>query len=406
MNDSAPFARRLPAAKAISVLNTALLPIELAQLLGKGSVPERILAVHLLMIDKPESLQALETFCIDPNDGVAAAAWTAVYRLDSQRLVSLLETGRHHNDAVIRMTAAECMQTYESMQHCEWLNEMLGDEHLEVRNTAREQLVLIANKSQDFLASIVNAASDNLLKEESNWQGLEQSLLLLAQLHGTSYAQRCIPLVDYPRSEVAVTAAWLLHLYPDDRVNDQVLELISRKDDLVKSGEWVGMPAGESFGLQVTHLFHFAGLQRLRSVEPRLENSFSKAEPGVVEKRAAAMWALGLLNEKSGNAGLSGKLISRARDRDGMPPEWTIVRNTCIRALGMIQADSAIDVLKESYDVESAESLIPHAARWGLIEMQAADLPEPEPYTSTVGGFRLNPAVSRTKPAEAGQPAN
>ena len=391
---TASFANRFAASKAMGTLHPEE-SRDTGKTLAKQSIMDRLLAVQLLTNQTTESVSALIPLCQDTDNGVAAAAWNAVYTVDSSKLIDLLDQGRQHQDAVVRMTSARVMQQFPDAERCEWLNILLSDYHLEVRNTAREQLVSVAEKNSELKPQIIAEAADKLMSDARDWQGIEQSLLVLGQLRSPDYSDRCVPLLDHHRNEVAVSAAWLIHLYPDDKINDVVLQKIATKDDLLgRMPVPPGTPAAESIPLQVAHLMMFAGLQRLSAVQPRLEKSFSKDNPGGIEKRAAALWAIGLIRENSHDQQLTTRLEARVKDRDGMMPEFPMVRQISVRSLGMIGAVSSVPVVLEAYKVDPPETLIPHAARWALpllSEPQPADIPGTIRY---VGGFRLNPATA------------
>ena len=391
---TATFAGRFAASRAMGTLHPEE-SREIGKTLAAQSVTDRLLAVQLLTNQTTDSISALLPLCQDSDNGVAAAAWKAVYSLDSSRLIDLLDQGRQHQDAVVRMTSAQVMQQFPNAARCEWLNILLSDYHLEVRNTAREQLVTVAEKSSELRPQIIAAAADKLMADPRDWQGIEQSLLVLGQLRSPDHADRCVALLDHDRNEVAVSAAWLIHLYPDDKVNDVVLQKIAIKDDLLSQTPVPeGTPAADSIPLQLAHLMMFAGLQRLSALQPRLEKSFSKSNPGGIEQRAAALWAIGLIRENSHDQQLARQLESRVKDRDGMMPEFPLVRQISVRSLGMIGAVGSVPVVLEAYKADPPETLIPHAARWALPLLSApqpADIPGTIRY---VGGFRLNPAAA------------
>ena len=388
------FSSRMAAARALGQLHPSEAH-ETGKVLATGTIAERLLAVQLFANQTKESIQQLANLCRDQNSGVAAAAWTAMYELDSNKLTEHLEYGRQHSDAVIRMTSARVMRLYPSPQRCEWLSAMLSDYHLEVRNTAREQLVAVAEENTALKEQMILAAADKLLASADDWQGIEQSLLVLGQLRSADYSDRCVVLLDHPRNEVAVSAAWLIHLYPDDAINEIVQQKIVLKDDLLNQIPVPpGTPAAESLNLQVAHLLQFAGLQRLPDLLPRMEKSFSKSEPGGIEKRSAAIWAISLVRENSNDRELVKKLESRVKDRSGMMPEQPLVRHVCVRALGIVRSVDSAGVLQEAYEVDPPEELIPHAARWALPLIGHPQPPGVPAQKSYVGGFRLNPSRS------------
>ena len=211
------YEKRRAAAKAICVLSPDMALAE-AESLVDGNVLERLLGIELLSNGKPEAHAGLLRKCADTSDAVASAAWMALFRLNPDALVPVVPMGRNHRDAFVRMTAARIMRLFPDAERSGWLHEQLSDKHLEVRNVARDMLFLVAEEQAPLRDGIIAMASDTLTANNENWQGIEQSLLLLGQLRAAQFSDRCVPLLEHPRNEVLVTSAWLLHLFPDQAV--------------------------------------------------------------------------------------------------------------------------------------------------------------------------------------------
>ncbi len=383
-----PYEKRRAAAKAICVLAPDIALAE-AKLLTGGSVLERLLGVELLSSANPDAHAGLFSLCTDASDGVASAAWMALFRLNPETLITALPAGRSHRDAVIRMTAARTMRLFPDTERAGWLLALLSDKHLEVRNVAREMSFLMAEELASLRDPIIAMAGDTLTANSENWQGIEQSLLLLGQLRAVHFSDRCIPLLEHPRNEVLVTAAWLLHLFPDPAVEEAVRKHLMRNEEMLKNSATA--PAGADIGEQSSYLIQYAGLMRLKDMQAFLTPNFSKAEPGGQIKRAAAMWTLGLLHENDPDPELTTSYIGRVADRIAAPPEWPQVRRMSAVALGLIRAKTAVPGLLEAYKVDPVETVIPDSARWALGMIGEAP-PEPvKPLSLQVGGWKLSP---------------
>lgn len=382
------YEKRFAAAKALSSISPETAFEESAKYIA-GNVSERILAVQLLSSQNAESLTKLFALCADASDGVASAAWLAMYRLMPEGLLPALDSGRSHRDAVIRMTTARVMRQFPTQERTSWLHEQLNDKHLEVRNVAREMLVLVAQEQPTLRDSIVALAGDCIAADSENWQGIEQSLLLLGQLRGGQFSDRCIPLLEHSRNEVLVTAAWLLHLFPDATVEPAIRQHLTRNDEMLKAPATA--PEGAYLGLQSAYLIQYAGLMRLKDLELFLQPNFKKTEPGGYEKRSAAMWTMGLLHENDPVPELTKSFIERLADRDSLLPEHWNVRRMSAVALGILRAKSAASGLIQAYEIDSIEGTIPDSARWSL-GMIGEPMPEPtEGYLERIGGWKLNP---------------
>lgn len=389
-NTSASIGKRLAAAAGLSRLDPDRAR-ELSLGYRTGSVNERLLSVALLSNSAAASLNELSDYCRDSSDGVAFAAWKAAQTHGPELLVKHLDHGRHRNDAGIRMTAAQIMRLFPDDQRCGWLNEMVSDFNLEVRNVARTALERTGTEHPELKSVIIKAAAEKIRADSEDWQGIEQSLVLLGQLAATQFSESCVPLLTHKRPEVSVTAAWLLHLFPDTVVSDAVrahIELLYRQRD---SSDPELMETLGSASLQLAHLSLYAAIMRLQTLQPLLEKNFSKSFPASPEERSAAMWALGLLNQNHPDSKLAGKFASRIQDRDGMPPEMLVVRQMSVRALGMMRATDFTDVVRDAYRIDDSMALIPQAARWSLALLGEQPPPAPLPVSQSVGGWRLNP---------------
>ena len=383
------YEKRKAAARAICVLAPEIALSEAKSLTG-GSVLERLLGVELLSSAKPEAHARLFSLCADPSDGVASATWTALFRLSPETLITALPAGRSHRDAVIRMIAARMMRLFPDAESAEWLHLLLSDKHLEVRNVAREMLFLVTEEQAPLRDGIIVKASDTLKANNEDWQGIEQSLLLLGQLRAAQFSDRCVPLLEHPRNEVLVTAAWLLHLFPDPAVEVAVRKQLSRNEEMFRNA--ASAPVRIDIGEQTSYLFQYAGLMRLKDLQGLMEPDFSKTAPGGTFKRAAAMWTLGLFHENDPVPDLEKSFLGRMADRLSLPPETFEVRRMSAVALGLMRAKTAVPGLLEAYQIDYSDSVIPDSARWAL-GMIGEPLPEPvKAYPIEVGGWKLGPA--------------
>lgn len=362
-----------------------------SELFIHGNVRDRLLVIELVSSDSNEAHARLLHLCADDSDGVASAAWGTLFRLNPNAIVTALPTGRSHNDAFIRMTAARAIRLFPDAERAGWLHKLMSDRHLEVRNVAREMLFLVAEENAPLKDGIIAITSDTLTANSENWEGIEQSLLLLGQFRAGQFAKRCVPLLEHPRSEVMVTSAWLLHLFPDPDpdVEQAVRKCLLRNEEMLKKPAVV--TAATEIGEQSSYLIQYAGLMRWKDMQPLMEPHFSKTVPGGTFKRAAAMWTLGLFHENDPVPDLARSFLERLADRAGVPPEMDEVRRTSAIALGLMQAKSAVGGLLEAYQTDPAASVIPDSARWSL-GMTGEQLPDPvKPQSTVVGGWKLNP---------------
>jgi hypothetical protein len=376
----------MAAAKAAAILSSDR-AFAAAEPLSGGSVQDRMLSLALLNTEKPESLVKAATLCADSSDGVASVAWQQVFVGNSELLLNHLETGRKHRDAQVRMTAARTMRVWPNSDRAKWLQELLSDIHIEVRNVARTMLVLVSAEHPELKEQIVAQAAAILKPESADWQGMEQSLLVLAQLQATQFSATAFALLGHARDEVVVTAAWLIQLFPDDAIRGQVQNEIEQCEEKLSRGETLQ----NDISLREMMLLQYAGLVRLKELQPIMEQQFSKSAQGFPEKRASGLWALAVIHEKTANEQLAKKYEERIQDRNSIPPEALPVRRSSVMALGLLRGRNSVPVLMEAYKIDPLESAIPDTVRWVFPLLGQPMLPEIPPSKNGVSGWRITP---------------
>lgn len=363
-NSSAPYSHRHAAAKSLARIDGAS-AINHAQGLYAGSLPERLLACALLSHCKTESGYAvLSKLCDDTSNAVASRAWSIAFETESTILVEKFNAGVQHADANVRMTAIRAMSQLPTIERCSLVQNLTSDEHIAVRNLARSKLSGLAGESAEWRQQIFIDVSETLRDPGAGWQELEQSLLLAGELGHSEWQAEAVRLLQNPRPEVFVTAAWLVHLMPRSANGEDIRDVIARKLKALQSVDDV---------LQVTFLYQSAGLLKLKSVQPLCEPQFKIG--GDPEMRSAAMWALGKINEGTSDQGLVDRFVERIFDDNDLEPEDFAVRRMSMLALVWLNARSAASDIQRARDTYGAESLLGEAARWALPQLGAEQPP-------------------------------
>ncbi len=389
VNDSTQdYLRRFSAAKAAAFLQPEQ-ALSAAEVLVKRGPPERLIAVALLDSDLPAALERTTTLCSDSADAVASAAWQQIFRRKPELLQPRLNAGLGHRDATVRSTTARVLRLYPDADRVSKLHQLRSDTHIQVRNIARQMLERVAVEQPPLRSQIVGMAVDSLQPESTDWQGIEQSLVLLGQLRESTFSSQCLPLLNYARNEVMVSAAWLIHLFPDLAVREQVLQGALEAEKLIYDPK----EEGRTHGLKQALLFQYLGILRVPEIEEVLKKQFNKTVPGGEERRGASMWALGLLHERKPDADLIGRFHDRIQDRSSPNPERAPVRRNSLLALGMMRATAADTqaVVRESMLMDSATERVRGTTRW-IHPLVGLELPPPvEDHQFAIGGWRLNP---------------
>lgn len=350
LNEKARFLVRKAAARAVASLD-AVKAGGAAILLVDGDIPQRVLAATLLETASEEKNRLLlAQLCEDSEDAVASLAWASLRQLDPPRLVEKLERGIAHKDANVRKTAIEVMQELPSPQHANWLNQLMSDEHIQVRNNARAALDQVASAESELRPLIVANAGAVLGNSNSSWQQLEQALLLLGQQSHAEFQPLCMPLLKHERHEVMVTAAWLLHMMPEPELGKGAV------DHARVQWEYLNSPSVHGDGKirdgvseQMIFLFHMVASTKQMNAADLCAEMFSKAAPTSTENRAAGLWALGILKAGTPDDVLMGKFVERIFDDNPVDPEKELVKATSALALGWLGMKEAIPDLRRAH---------------------------------------------------------
>jgi HEAT repeat protein len=358
-----------------------------------GSLQQRLLAVRLMnQASDAAAIAMLDELCDDRSNAVASQAWQVLADRNPDTLLPRLEKGRSHSEANIRYVAVDLMHRFPSEQHCEWLQDALGDIHIGIRNTARRNLLQLAESQEVLKNGIFGRSGHALADSQANWQELEQSLLLLGQLRHSAFQAECIPLLTHERAEVFVTAAWLLHLMPQQALSQKAAEIAIARRARLKAREFTGA-AYQAIDLQIAHLLQAGALTREQTLLELAEEQFDK-ESGLSEiARSAGMWTIGYLREGVNDARLVKQLFERVFDQDPMLPESTLVQQIAIISVGRMDAEANYDELMRAYRFHGRGSRPNEAARWVLSPLGRDEFPVTEPVRLEAGPWPVTPAV-------------
>ena len=377
---TASYPVRHAAARAVARIDH-LKSVQVAQTFMNGPVTDRLLACALLRHCKSDDgFGLLDRLCDDSSNAVASRAWETVFAQKPRQLVEKLASGAVHTESNVRLTAIKVLRMFPSAAGCVTLQNMTADVHIGVRNSARHVLRDFSNMDSDLRGKILAGAGAAILEKESGWQELEQSLVLLGELGHREWQNEQIRLLAHPRGEVYVTAAWLLHLMPNEVAADEIATLTTQKYEAIKD---------EDNALQLMFLFQHAGLVRESSLQPLCEKQFVKG--GLAEMRAAGLWALGKINSGNPDARLIPQLVERIFDDDIENPEDFDVRRMCVLALVWMDARSSLPDIRRARRSYGEVSMLGEACRWALPQLGAAPLPPLESLRVPIRNFPISP---------------
>lgn len=198
-------------------------------------------------------------------------------------------------------------------------------------------------------------------------------------------------LLPFERPEVFISAAWgLRKLAVPETLPAQLAEIERRwqwslKPENLELRPWVD--------LQVTQLAQALGRARHKPAEPTLRRFIPKQWNVGPESRAAAIWALGLLHEKSGPVALVDALVDRLTDESVINIEDMRVRRMSAVALGRMKAADAVESLNKYYPKRLFVDPFPNACGWALEQITGDKLPQSGTVNALQQGWFLQPAT-------------
>lgn len=374
------FSDRHAAARAIG----ALVPptaVTFAETHFDGTLPEKLLACSLLEhCESERGFFLLSQMCDDDSAAVASRAWETVFELKPAELVSRIGAGAAHTDSNIRKTAIQVLGDFPTVERCTALQKLMADLHISVRNLARSKLYELAVEDVQWKSRILKDVGSVLRDPTSSWESLEQSLILAGELRHFDWQSDAVRLLDHPRAEVYVTAAWLLHLMPPSSLSEEIGESIARR-----------YPATPEMNHahQLTFLFQCAGVLNIEATQPLCEKQFTKGGP--IEMRGAALWALGKMNAGTPDPGLVKKFLGRIFDDSAMDPEVFLVRRMSVLALVSMNAKSTVPEIRRARDTYGKDTLFGEATRWAFPQLGADPLPGLKSYRLPWADFPIGP---------------
>jgi hypothetical protein len=384
-------ATRIAAARAAGRISRTGLEPQAARLLELPAfpIPHRVCAVALLDRHQSSAAQALLTrLAQDSEPSVAAAALRCLNTIDPDLVLTLAEQAIENNDPQVRAQGADAYVSRPTPQRAVFVARLLDDPHPAVRGKVRDQLFRLT-QIPDCNTPIREAALAMLTN--ASWRGQEQAALLLGALDHKPAAHAMVTLLESPRGEVMVAAAWGLRKLAVADTLPAIFDKAIRQTELRRRAPW-----GTELDLQVAHLIEALAVQNYAAAEPLWRRYIPKELTMGEKSRGAAIWALGRLYVGKADDTLSKLFVERLTD-PAPPPlepaEMMRVRVMCAVALGRMGAVSQADRMRRYSYLGTKVTLRPSslAIRWALRELTGEVLPEPEPARLLQSGWFLEP---------------
>lgn len=385
-----PASLRLSAARALATLapvRAVAWSRRLASGVSDDAGWDRQLAAELLAeASGEETLRLLEELAGSDPDPVAAAAFRRMFRLDPRRVLAMADLALAHRDANVRRVAIEALGTDSEPSSIARLTAALSDPVPELRRLARRTLLRHAAE-QTGVGDVVIGGVVPLLESES-WRATEQAIVLLTVLQQQQIHPQLLGLIDHPRPEVQIAAAWGLK---HRSVPDQSATVLALTDRVSAEFRDPSRPTPPSRATVQAHLFEALGWLEDREAISSLAGMLPKSSSMYVDSRAAAVWALGYLLRPESDASLIRGLEARLSDVASEPPEEPKVRHAAAVALGRIGDPTSLPVLRRWYRIESLESDVGRSCGWAISRITGEPMEPIEPQGWEINDWPLQP---------------
>ena len=277
-----------------------------------------------------------------PAHGVAYYALAAKFPEKARELADQMI---QHPDNQVRRVAIQVADANEDRASLELQASALADRNVGVRRLVRENLSRKAQKPQ--WKPVVDKAIDGHLAGE-RFEGVEQAILLAVALKENERAKTFIQLLEHPRIEVNIRAAWALQaieLEPDSLA--EIFEICKVTTQRLVDKQRVEFPE------EARTAFLFEAIGR-HAYEPAYETLLlyvPKQDQQMRQQiRAAAIYALGYICADQEQAKLVRDLGQRMNDNNPNDPESMLVKYACAIALGRIGNRDCIPDLQRAND--------------------------------------------------------
>jgi HEAT repeat protein len=367
---------RLEAAAAIGEISDTGLERDAESLARDTRTPQfvnQLCAIRFLARHTSSSAQQLLiSLATHTEPVVAAAALQRLNSIDSRLAVPLAESAIKSPDPSVRLEGARACLRSPAVERFAPLIQLLSDPHPGVRREICEGLVALAEQP-DFTEPIHKGAMQVLAGDL--WQGQEQAALLLGMGDYELAAARLVELLESPRDEVLITAAWSLRKLAVPETVPAIIDKAKRQTEMRKSG----VKNDSAVSLQIILLFEALGVLKAAEALPLLLEYVPKQQLLGERPRGAAIWAIGLIHEGTRNAQIEEAFSDRIRDFNDVRPESLFVKQMSVIALARMNAVDLAPMLRDMVPTFPGPPQLAAAVRWSVTKLTGEEFPPPDP---------------------------
>jgi HEAT repeat protein len=389
---------RLEAATAAGKIAEQGLEQDAERLSRTGRTPPYIsqfCAIKLLSSHTSDAArQLLLDLASHTEPAIVGAALQRLNEIDSALVLPLAPSATKSADPGVRNQGVTAMLRFPSVGQIMPLSQLLNDPHPGLRRKVCEGLFGFSEKPE-----LDESVRDAVLQAlgGDHWEGQEQAALLLGALKHQPAADRLVELLESPRAEVNIAAAWALRKVAVQETIPALIDRATRQTEYRRN-----VASSHELDNHVAHLFEAIAVLRAEDAMPLLKLYIPKRVSRNNLSRGAAIWAIGRLNKGIRHSEIEADLVNRLRDIAPQPWEISRVKQMSAISLARMGAVEQATMMRQyATSVEStphdiaeghdAEMRLELALGWALNELTGEELPPPRPSTVSQGRWFLEP---------------
>ena len=365
---------RFEAAKAVGKISPTGLETQALKLAQAPRTPtslNQLCAIQLLSQHQSDTaLQQLITLANDTEPLIAATAMRQLNEINSELMTPLAEVALQHVDSRVRKEGIHSCITHHTPERVVALGQRLSDPDPGLRKMVREGLSRLYAHAE-LKDSISKLALDFL--EHERWKGQEQAAILSGEVDLKAAANRLVVLLESPRNEVNLAAAWAIRKIAVKETIPAILDKARRQTERRKDGV---SPAVDE---QVALLFEALGVMQASEALPLLKEYIPKQQFMGVRSRSAAIWAIGKIKQGDLDAELEDALTDRILDFEDKPPELAVVKQMAAISLARMTAIKQASRMRELAINVPLPVELGVALRWAVKELTGEEIAPPQP---------------------------
>jgi len=356
------------AARALGKLSTSG-QLDLAKELLASKYEQRFYLAALVLAQHQgvAAVEALRAIVQNGNGVAKQAALESLCKTDRAEARELAKELVSDTESGVRQSVVTFLESFEDRPSFLLLARRLADEIPSIRRQVRKEL-LRRSREPEFRKLVDKIISQAISAPQ--FEAAEQAVILIVELKDISREKDLLELLDHPKPEVSIRAAWALSILARDKGTLEAMRVHAQSwTDKVMSTT-SPMQRLETDEQRISFLLEAFGSQKFQDSDALLRLYIPKAD-GVKRlpsrTRLSAIWAIGKLYANQANADLRIQLEDRVNDMAPVVPELLEIRFVSAIALGRMGDKEATGTLTK-YIGQSGDTLH-EACNWALREL-------------------------------------